>query len=99
MGLFYQKEANALAPEYPILSTFYHLPKTHKGLEPLYGRPIVSGIGSLNERLGQWLDKQHQPLVIQLPGYLKDTNHLLHLVENLNWEDNFSWLTCDVSSL
>lgn len=99
LGPFKQKEAEALVHKYPILSTLYHLPKTHKRLEPLYGRPIILGIGFLNERLVQWLDKQLQSLVVQLPGYLKDTNHLLHLIENLNWGDNFSWLTCDVSSL
>lgn len=85
-------------PEYPTIPTFYHLPKTHKGLEPLRVRPIISGIGSLNERLGKWLDRYLQ-LVVQLPRYLKDTNHLLQLLGDFTWETDFLWITCDVTNL
>lgn len=42
-------EGEVLIPHYAIMTVFYHLPKTHKGLDPLVGRPIASGIGSLNE--------------------------------------------------
>lgn len=38
------------------MPTFHHLPKTHKDLDTLCARPIVTGIGSLNEQIGQWLD-------------------------------------------
>lgn len=62
--LFKQKKVDVLVPKHPVLPTFYNLPKTHKGLVPLHGRPIISGIGSLIEKLGQWLDKQLQSLVV-----------------------------------
>lgn len=40
-----------------------------------------------------------QPLVQQLPGYLKDTNHLLNVLKDFKWENSFSWVTCDVVNL
>lgn len=61
---------------------FRHLLKIHKGLNPLTGRPIVTAIGSLNERLGQWLD-QLQPLVMDQPGFLRDTKQLLSKLKDL----------------
>lgn len=92
-GFLNKKEAKSLIPEYPTLPTFYHLPKTHIGLTPLQGRPIILGIGSL------WLDGHLQPLVKQLPVFLKDTNHLLHIMQNFYWSDHYSWATWDVTNL
>lgn len=78
---------------------FHHLPKIHKGLHPLTGRPIVAGIGSLNERLGEWVDRQLQPLVTALPVFLRDTKQLLLKLDGFAWEKNYRWVSCDVSSL
>lgn len=66
-----------LIPDHLILPTFYPLLKVHKDLNPLHGKPIINGIGSHNERINQWLDGQLQPLVYDLPGFLRDTNPLL----------------------
>lgn len=77
MGIFTTKDKEMLIPAFPVMPIFHHLPKLHKGLTPLTGRPIVAGIGSLNERLGQWVDQQLQQLVTELPGYLRDTKQLL----------------------
>lgn len=72
-----------LVPEFPIVPIFHHLPKIHKGLDPLCGRLIVLGIGSLSERLEQWMDGQLQPTVHSLPSYLRDANHLLSIMDHL----------------
>lgn len=56
LGAFTPKETQALVPEFLIVPIFHHLPKDHKGLDPLCGRPIVLGIGSLSEHLGRWMD-------------------------------------------
>lgn len=50
LGIFSNKEAEVFNPKHPILPTFHHLPKTHKEFSPLQGRPIIPGIGSLNEQ-------------------------------------------------
>lgn len=57
------------------------------------------GIGSLNERLGERVDGQLQPVVKGLPSFLRDTNNLLAIMDKFEWCDDFAWLTCDVSSL
>lgn len=88
-GIFTPKDKESFIPEHPIMPVFHHLPKVHKGLNPRTGRPIVAGIGSLNERLGKWVDSQLQPLITSLPGYLRDTNHLLGKLQNVQWEDGF----------
>lgn len=67
LGVLSWKEGENMVAIAPIMPVFHHLPKTHKGLDPLKGRPIVAGIGSLNEHLGLWVDCQLQPLVRSLP--------------------------------
>lgn len=98
-GIFDKKMALNLIPEYPVSPIFHHLPKIHKGLNPLNRGLIIAGIGSINEKLGEWLDNVLQPLVCSLPSYLKDTNHLLSIVNGRVWDDSSLWITCDVSSL
>lgn len=66
-GIFTQKERDMFIPDCLIMPVFHHFPKIHKGLDPLFGRPIIAGIGTLSERLGQWVDDQLQPLGSDLP--------------------------------
>lgn len=66
LAAFTPKETEALVPDFPILPTFLHLPKVHKGTSPVQGRPIVSGIGSLNEHLGEWVDGQLCPVFSEI---------------------------------
>lgn len=86
-------------PMFSVMPIFHHLPKLHKVLTPLTGRTIVAGIDSLNERLGHWVDQQLQPLVVELSGHLRDTKQLLSKLDGLTWNEDFSWITCDVSNL
>lgn len=99
MGIFSHSDKEKLIPGHSIMPIFHHLPKVHKGLQPLTGRPIVAGIGSLNERLGEWVDSQLQPLATSLPGYLRDTKQLLSKLHHLRWESGYRWISCDVTSL
>lgn len=92
VGIFTSKEKDMFIPECPIMPIFNHLPKIFKGCGPLRGRPIVADIGSLNESLGQWLDHQLQPLVVKLPGYLRDTKQLLVKLKDFEWNDGLKWL-------
>lgn len=62
-------------------------------------RPIVSGIGALGELFGVSIDHHLQRLVSAIPGYLRDTKHLVSTLDGFPWLTNLSWLSCDVVSL
>ena len=64
--------------------TFYHLPKVHKNAINPPGRPIVSGVGGPTEKLSKLADHWIQPVVQRLPSYLKDTTHLLRVLQEWN---------------
>lgn len=85
--------------EAPVTPIIHALPKIHKGLDPPPLRPIVSGIGSLTERLGEWLDAILQPLVRRTPGFIKDTGDVLRNFYCKKWHSKYTWLTADVVAL
>lgn len=59
----------------------------------------MAGIGSLLERLSEWDDEQLQPLVKRLPGYLRDTGHLLAHTQEKHWSSTNILITVDVKVL
>ena len=79
--------------------TFYMLPKIHK--EGCPGRPIISGCQSPTVALSQYLDFYLKPIVKETPSYIKDTNHFLQTVLNLQTEikPGNILVTMDVKSL
>ena len=74
-------------------SVFYHLPKVHKDKVKPPGRPIVSGCSGPTEKLSKLVDHWLQPVVTQLPSYVKDTTHFLQIVEE--WKNSYSPLPPD----
>ena len=87
--------------KHPVRPYFYSIPKVHKSLvEPVPGRPIVSGTQSLTEPLSKYLDLHIKSLVSQLPSYVKDTTDFLNklgTIEDLSESDFLC--TMDVTSL
>jgi hypothetical protein len=65
---------------------FYALIKIHK--TPIATRPIVSQCGSILHGLGRWVDQQLQPLVRQLPCYIKSSATLKVTLDNLQLQPN-----------
>ena len=61
----------------PKLGRFYLLPKIHKRLNGVPGRPVISNSGYLTENNSEFLDHHLQPLAKKVPSYIKDTNHFL----------------------
>lgn len=80
------------------MAIFHSLPKIHKPGFPPPFRPIVAGIGSLNEGLCAGVDNLLQPLIPKIPGYLRDSRDVLKSFENFTWEDGLIWVTADVTS-
>ncbi|XP_053568805.1 TRPM8 channel-associated factor homolog [Bombina bombina] len=98
-GFVDEKTSEFLIVDSPIKPVFNFLPKVHKSLIDVKGRPIISGIGSILEPMSQWLDSILQPMVSKLPSYLRDTKQLLIELESVVWQSQYSWLSIDVTSL
>lgn len=99
MGVLDQKIVDYLMVTHPITLVFHHLPKVHKQDNPVKGHLIVAGNRSLLERLGEWVDRFLQPLVVRLPGFIKDTGYLLAHMQEMFWSTECIWITIDVRSL
>lgn len=82
IGIVTQHLADRMVVEFPTIAIFHSLPKIHKGDFPPPFRPIVAGIGSLNEHLSACVDSLLQPLIICIPGYLQDTNQVFNMLHN-----------------
>ena len=48
------------------------------------GRPIISGCGSITEKISLFVDHHAKDLVKELPSYIQDTPDLLRHIETLN---------------
>ena len=71
-------------------SKFYLLPRIHKPGNP--GRPIVSACNFATELLATYLDMITKPLVENLPSYVKDTNHMLDIVESFRFSGTHNYV-------
>ncbi|CAJ0944101.1 unnamed protein product [Ranitomeya imitator] len=104
MGAFEKKvidinERDYLIPSHPVVATFYCLPKVHKGINPLKGRPIVSGIDSLTQKLGLYIDRILRPFVISLSSYIRDTTDLLLKLDQITLDEDMRLCSIDVEAL
>ena len=79
---------------------FYILPKTQKSKDIPPGRPIVPATSHPTEHISQFVDAHLNPLVPNLPSYIKDTTHFLRKLDDLKGlPPGFLMVTLDVSSL
>ena len=92
--------ATNLIVEHPRTSKFYLLPKIHKPGNP--GRPIVSACSCPTELLAVYLDHLTAPFVRNLDSYVKDTTHMLNILDSFRFRDcdaQRSIFTMDIKSL
>ena len=54
---------------------FYLLPRIHKRLHDVPGRPDISNCGYYTENISSFLDYHLQPLAQKVKSYIKDSNH------------------------
>ena len=99
IGVLGPKEALYLDPLFCRTPIIYFLPKIHKDSTNPPGRPIVNGIDSVSSRLGQYIDSFLQPLVVNTKAFLKDTKHIIQILETLTISSTCLLITADVSSL
>ena len=61
----------------PKFARFYLLPKIHKRLHNVPGRPVISNCGFYTENISSFLDHHLQPIAQKVNSFIKDTNHFL----------------------
>ena len=67
----------------PKFTRFYLLPKIHKRLHNVPGRPLISNCGFYTENISSFLDYHLRPLVQKVKSYIKDTIHFLNKIKKL----------------
>ena len=67
----------------PKFARFYFLPRIHKLLHDVPGRPVISNCSYYTENISSFLDYHLQPLAQKVKSYIKDTNHFLNKLKSL----------------
>ena len=79
------------------LPQFHLLPKLHK--TPQTTRPIIPNINTISTNLSIYISDKLQPLNNHFPWILKDTNTLINYLKELKFDQPYSIITGDVTSL
>ena len=75
----------------------YFLKKTHK--TPMGIRPVVSGINCPTENLSQFVDVWLQPIMSQLPSFVRDSTQFINTLEGMTFPPDCLLASIDVTSL
>ena len=67
----------------PKFGRFYLLPKIHKRLHRVPGRPIIPNSGFHTENISAFLDFHLKPIAAKVKSHIKDTNDFLTKLQNL----------------
>ena len=62
---------------------FCLLPKIHKRMYDITGRPVISNCRFYTENISAFLDHQLKPIAMQVKSYIKDTNDFLKKLRDL----------------
>lgn len=98
-GVITCEESKFILIEHPRVATFYTLPKIHKGLMPLRGRPIVSGVDCLSQNASIYVDHILQSFVKALPSHIRDTPDLIKKIEGITVDGDAKLASIDVEAL
>ena len=67
----------------PKFARFHLLPKIHKRLHNVPGRPVISNCGFYTENISSFLDHHLQPIAQKVNSFIKDTNQFLQKIKSL----------------
>ena len=82
------------------IARFYLLPKLHKQLNNVPGRPVIFNCGYYTENISAFLDFHLQRLAQAVKSYIKDTNDILNKLRSLpKLASNIILCTVDVVGL
>ena len=102
-NLITEKELKYFSYQYKKSTNFgkmYLLPKIHKGLDNVPGRPVIPNCGTPTEKALEFLHHHLQPIMESGVSYIKDTNDFLFKLKNLGKIPKNAFLvTADVVGL
>ena len=99
-GEINEKVRDHLTVQKPRTSQLYLLPKIHKNVSPVPGRPIVSANDSPSERISAFVDHFLAPIVRTSKSYIQDTSDFLRKLGDFkDIPSKASLVTLDVCSL
>ena len=82
------------------LGKLYFLPKIHKRLRSVPGRPVISNCGTPTEKVSEYLDHILKPVMQESWSYIKDSGDFLKKVKHLGKiPDGAILVTADVVGL
>ena len=81
------------------LGTFYLLPKIHKRLENVPGRPITSNCGAPTEKASEFLNFHLKSIMQNGASYIKDSNDFKSKIKNIDTPNDALLVTADVVEL
>ncbi|XP_077118764.1 uncharacterized protein LOC143774874 [Ranitomeya variabilis] len=98
-GIIPKKIYEGLLTKFPKIPTLYFIPKIHKNPIDPPGRPIVSGMGGVNDPVCKFVDFYLKPLVESLPSYARDTSDVLSRINGIQLDEDMILVTADIESL
>ena len=66
------------------LGKLYLLPKIHKRLESVPGRPVICNCGTSTEKVSEFLDSQLKPVMQSSWSYIKDSGDFIKKIKDIN---------------
>ena len=82
------------------LGKLYFLPKIHKCLSGVPGRPVISNCGMPTEKVSEYLDHILKPIMQESWSYVKDSEDLLKKIKNIGKiPEGVILVTVDVAGL
>ena len=96
-NLISNKLADGLKSVNPKTPKFYISPKIHK--ENNQGRPVINSINCHTFEISRFVDHHLQPLVREIPSYIKDINDFINKIDNFAVPPDSFLVTMDVKSL
>ena len=70
----------------------YLLPKIHKRLFNVPGRPVISNCGSPTEKVSEFLDSHLKGIMQESWSYIKDLNDFINKTKNLKYIPKYALL-------
>lgn len=98
-GLISNDEFLFLNNEFPVTPVMYFIPKIHKKVSPIPGRPIISANCGRLEKASQYVDFYLQEFVTALPSYIRDASDFLGKLSVVPWSESCMLITLAITAL